>query len=133
MSEKLVDKPLPSLAEWLGDGTRAEGFEEWVRQALVADADQREAALFRIIQTLSIACMEACRRETTLHGEELSTMITRLARCCGVAIMAPILSILDAGKAPPLLKIARMMAVEFEHGARLISRNTLESKVKEKP
>jgi len=49
---KLMARPVPSLGQWLGDGARAEGFEEWVRENLDHEAhivDPNERAVLRMV------------------------------------------------------------------------------------
>lgn len=134
MSGKLNDRPLPSLAQWLGDGARADGFEEWVAESVIAErhvADEGEASALRLLRILCIAMVEACRVETDIHGRDHAETVTRLGRCCGVALMAAQISILDGDKKPPLLRIARIFAAEFAHGARTMAESTLRLEARE--
>lgn len=124
MTEDLMSRPLPSLAEWLGDGDRAEGFEGWVRHTVFmaeAAADDDQAAASRILQTLSIAMIETCRTEAEHHGRDFVQTVCALARISGVAAMAAVMSPLDDEKAPPLEKIVKLITEEFRHGARMMA------------
>jgi hypothetical protein len=125
MKATITSKPFPTLAQWLGDGGRADGFEEWVRTMLDAERDGAtadEAAASRIIRTLSIACIECARTEDERHGRPFELTVVMLARLAGVAIMAAVMSPLDDGdEVPPLDNIARMMVEEFRHGTSIMT------------
>lgn len=116
----LSQKPVPSLAQWLGDGQRAEGFEEWVREMIALQTDglpPDEASVLRMIQTLAIAFMEAMRAETEQHGRSPAEVVHLAARAAGVAIMSPILS-LCRDDATHLRDLVRLLAGDFKCGAK---------------
>ena len=117
---KVMSRPIPSLAQWLGDGARADDFEAYVRDMLAheyAVADPNEKTMVRIMRTLSIACMEAARTEVEVHGRSFADALTLLARACGVAIMAPILSGTRDDPAAPLRQLVDLATNEFRFGA----------------
>lgn len=80
---------IPKLKEWLGDGARADGFEEWVAASLAAaqSKDTGTAATNRVLHTLCIAMVEAGRREDTLGMDRVDTMM-RMGRGLGYALMS---------------------------------------------
>jgi hypothetical protein len=125
----LMSRPLPSLAQWLGDG-RADGFEDWVREAVFLERavnDEGEAAALRMLRTMAIACMEALRQETEHHGRDAVESAFILARVAGSAVMAPVLSVMDPSKSPPWQQIADTLTEDFRHGARMMARGMEES------
>lgn len=86
----------PTLAQHLGDGNRAEGFEEWVAAnyaAEVLSGDEGAKATGRIIRTLTIAMVEAGRRENE-EGADYFDTVLRMGRGAGVALMAAVMSTL---------------------------------------
>lgn len=128
-SEKMMDKPLPSLADWLGDG-RADGFEEWVKETVYLERavnTPREAAAVRMSQTFSIAVMETLRREQQRPDVDEIDAVLLLSRVAGAAIMGALASILDHQKSPPYLRIARMFAEEFGVGAKSMASSIIAS------
>lgn len=127
LEPQITKKPLPSLAEWLGDGTRGEGFEEWVRETVSLGSEvgtEDERAALRVIQTLAIACMEACRTEHEKHGRTQGATLHLLARCCGIAVMSPVLSACNEAPASALRKLIGVLADEFKQGAKLMTRGS---------
>lgn len=123
MTKKRFDtKKIPSLAEWLGDGARADGYEEWVRDTLFIDraVASAEAEIgLRMIRTLTVACVEVMRQERERGEFDSATALQCLARAAGVAVSAPILCMLrdDADNIPGL---ALVLSAEFGHGITLI-------------
>lgn len=131
-SRRFNDRPLPSLAEWLGDGTRAVGFEEWVRemfaveQEMASAVDQRSMRIFR---TLGIAFTEILRRERDIEGSAVPALVT-LARCCGVSVIVAAITVVDPEKlAGGILKIAALMQQEFAYGADRCAQTTHDSAI----
>lgn len=125
LEPQITKRPLPSLAEWLGDGTRADGFEEWVRETISIGAEvgtDDERAAIRMIQTMAIACMEACRTEHEQYGRSQAATLHLLARCCGVAVMSPVLSACHEAPDSSLHKLIRLLADDFKHGAKMMIR-----------
>lgn len=120
-------KPVPSLAEWLGDGARAEGFEEWVAETLAIQAGEispDEASIVRIVQTLAVAFMEAMRAETERHGRSPAEVVHFAARAAGVAIMSPVLS-LAKDDARGLHELVRIITKDFKVGAKLMAESAI--------
>jgi len=131
MAEKFIDRPLPTLAQWLGDGMRADQFEEWAADNLKLQTlldDPSEAMAARLIKTLSIACVEALRIETERHDSNVVRAALSLARAAGFTVFCANQCALDADKNPPYLRIAKILAEEFEHGARLAARSALKER-----
>lgn len=127
LAPQITKTPLPSLTEWLGDGARAEGFEDWVRETISLEHDvgtDEERAAIRMIQTLAIACMEVCRREHEQYGRSQAEALHLLARCCGVAVMSPVLSACHEAPRSSLHKLVRLLADDFKRGASLMVRGT---------
>jgi len=119
-------RPVPSLGQWLGDGARAEGFEEWVRENLDHEAhivDPNERAVLRMVNILSVACVEICRRETDLHGRDNSETLIHLGRAVGVALMAPLLCCADANMPIALQRLMKIVLGEVRHGAESMLRS----------
>lgn len=118
---RLLSKPLPSLAAWLGDGARAEQFEEWLIESTAASKATTgiEASTVRIIQTLSIACIEALRREYDL-GRPVEETMQLLPRAAGAMVMAALLNASKEDKAS-VLRLLKLTVEEFGHGARKIA------------
>jgi hypothetical protein len=123
------NRPLPSLAEWLGDGTRADGFEEWVREAISLEdemASEQDKLTVRVLRTLSIACVEILRSEYERSGTSVPALVT-LARSCGVATMYAALSVVDPEKLlGGAAEIAETMSKEFSYGASRIGEATVQ-------
>lgn len=129
--EKLFDRPIvPSLNQWLGDGARADGFEEFVRNSELIEATActpGEAQAARLMRTFSIACVEALRIERERYPElPPADAVLRLARVAGSAVFGAVISASDyEDPAAPLLKLAKHLAEEFAHGARIMARAQL--------
>lgn len=97
----------PSLAAWLGDGTRADGFAAfadfcgrltdpaWIEAAVAAGADPRALSFGRILQTMTVATVEAGRREGT-HGRPTGEVAVDLARAAAMAVVYAVASALPA-------------------------------------
>lgn len=123
-SEKILDRPLPSLAAWLGDG-RADGFEAWVKQTVLDEQKATtadEKAMLRILRTLAIAMIETMRIESERHGRDDAETVLMLARAAGVTAIGAVISLVDTDKKPPLLTLVRLFSDEFKHGAKLMAR-----------
>lgn len=123
----VTNKPVPSLAQWLGDGQRAEGFEEWIQETISLGADglpPNEASVLRLIQTLTIAFMEAMRAEVERHGRTPAEVVHLTARAAGVAIMSPVLS-LCRDDAKSLHALVRLMADDFKTGAKQMTNSAI--------
>ena len=116
----LVHRPIPSLREWLGDGDRAESFEQWVSENLARQSDpqltESERAFVRILNTISIAAIEVLRLEHA-QGRDTIDSAVFVARAMGCASLCAIASQLREGGVP-WLKIAKMFTAEFEVGAK---------------
>jgi hypothetical protein len=129
---QLMDRPSPTLAEWLDDVSdigRAEDYQQWLRTSIELERGvltDEEARSVRLVHILSIACVEACRIETEQHGADFSEVTIALARAAGVACFGAVVSGLrnDA----PLIKIANVVSGEFEHGAKVFARATLKQR-----
>lgn len=131
MAERFIDRPLPTLAQWLGDGLRADMFEEWVADNLRLQAaldDPNEAMAVRLIQTLSIACVESLRIETERHDSHVIRAAMMLARVAGLTVFAANQCALNDDRNPPYLKIAKTLAEEFEHGAKMAARSAIKAR-----
>lgn len=130
---KILDRPLPSLAQWLGDGARADGFEEWVKETVFIEravTNEAEASAVRMVRTMAIAMMEACRIETERHGRNAADVLVTVSRVTGCAAMAAVLSIIDHAKGPPpLMRVARELGEEYAHGAKLMAKAHMEGVV----
>jgi len=80
--QPLTLRPIPSLAEWLGDGSRTEGFEDWVRTMLATEevvGTPQEATCAKILRALSIACVEGATRQVN-EGADAGDVIILTAR-----------------------------------------------------
>jgi hypothetical protein len=124
-TEKFIDRPLPSLGAWLGE-IRADLFEEWVADNLrlqgeLDKPEEQQAA--RLIKTMSIACVEALRIETERHDAETVRAALMLARVTGFTVYCANVCAIDSDSKPPWLRIARILAEEFEHGAKMAARS----------
>jgi hypothetical protein len=122
-TKPIFRQPIPSLAQWLGDGTRAEGFEEWLRETLALESEALspdEAAVVRMIQTLAVAFMEVAKNESERHGRPIASTMHHLARAAGVAVMSPILS-LCRDDASHLHDLVRVLAKDFKIGAKMMA------------
>lgn len=121
-SAKLMARPIPSLSEWLGDGARADGFEEWVAESIAVEGelkDPEQAAVVRMVRTFSIAMVEICRIEDERHLRTAHQIFPALARAAGVAIAAALASAIDHDQARAFPKLTRTMSEEFHHGAKV--------------
>lgn len=119
MTGFLLEKPLPSLAEWLGDGARADGFEEWVATVAMADKieeDPEQQASLRMLRTFLIALVEAGRIESERHGRTATEVVHMMARVAGGAVMAAALSVLKEDA--PRMRVAKILADDFGVGAK---------------
>jgi hypothetical protein len=108
-----MNAPLPTLQQLLGDGARAEGFEEWVAASFFSEEwneDEGTKAQHRILRVLTIAMVEGARTETMI-GSGYAETLARIGRGMALAFMAMATSGMrdDAGpKAQKeLAKIAR--------------------------
>lgn len=126
----LAHRPIPTLREWLGDGSRAPAFEEWVRENLAVqelDLTEEERAASRIIKTMAIASIESMRIEDE-HGRDPFDSTVMLARAAGWACMAAVACLLREGPNVPVLKVAKLFAAEFEAGAKQFARSEMKSR-----
>lgn len=128
----LLGKPLPTLREFLGEGARAEGFEEWVAENMALQERAKtpqEAAAARMIQIFSIAAVEALRRETEAGMEAIDAMMM-MPRCVAWSIMAA--SLCAIKEDAPYLRVAKIVSDEFAEGARHIAKSALADREREK-
>lgn len=109
-------RKIPSLREWLGDGARADGFEEYVEAVLQGkkSPDPGVRASHRVIETLMIAMVEAGRREDAA-GEQAVDTLLRMGRGTGFAFMSAMVSKVD--DAMPLDEALEMATEMFREGA----------------
>ncbi|MDX2289775.1 MAG: hypothetical protein NW217_13250 [Hyphomicrobiaceae bacterium] len=120
---KLKSRPIPTLCEMLGDGARADGFEDWVREChdieLSID-DPLQRAMIRMQRLLSVAMVEALNREAAAGDVDPATAINLMARLMGVSLMAAVLSDRtdDAVASMPVARFARMIGDDVAFGAR---------------
>ena len=126
-TEKITDRPLPSLAQWLGDGARAEDFEAWVSDMMSLEyaaraTSPREEQTVRLLRTTAIAFVEAMRIEDAAGADSIDALLA-LARVSGIAVMGAVTCAVTDDA--PLLKIAKMMAEEFSHGAKIMAHATI--------
>lgn len=115
-------KKIPSLSEWLGDGTRADGYEEWARDLLFIDqktASPEQKIGLRMVRTLTVACMETMRQEAAAGDVSSAEALRCLARAAGIAVGAPILSMVR-DDAENLGTLAQLLADEFLCGVALL-------------
>lgn len=89
---------LTSLARFLGDGARAEGFEEFVtfvdsitKPDAYPNAGPRERVMVRVWSTMCVAAIEAGRKETDL-GTDLAEVIQVLAFFAGATAAAAVMT-----------------------------------------
>lgn len=109
-------KDIPSLGQWLGDGPRAEGFEQWVKLLLRTEhLDEDEQSALRLMQILGIAAIEGSNIEAR-HGRPFEMTAVFLARGMGAVCMTAVASCLrdDA----PWRDMAVMLTEEFRRGAK---------------
>lgn len=122
-SPSALTKRIPSLAEWLGNGARCDGFEQWVALTLDQSADpdgtSDEAKMLRIAQTFAVACVEQMSREAQRDPspEGVSDALAMWARAAGFTTVCAVASVVrdDA----PFRRIARTLAEEFKIGAKM--------------
>ena len=109
---------IPTLREWLGDGARADGFEEFVLSTLQAEdgEDAGVQASMRVIRTLLIAMVEAGRREDEAGSDAVDTLL-RMGRGLGYAFMAAMVS--KGSPDMPLLRAKKMALEMVAEGAAL--------------
>lgn len=116
MTAAITDKPLPSLAEWLGDGTRGDGFEAWVRTCLEIDlaaATPQDGATIRILQTMSIGAVEAMRRELDRGELDEMDIVLTMIRCLGVVAISQLIE-----RAKDAAALRRIVEEQFAEGVR---------------
>jgi len=103
---------IPTLAEWLGSADRASGFEEYVAATInneISTDNPGMASSQRIVQTLTIAMVEACRREEE-RGEQRVDVAMRMGGAVGWALLACLASTLtDSNAVAALAPHARTM------------------------
>lgn len=116
-----LDAPkVPTLAAFLGDGIRADGFEEFVALTLASNEvidDPAEQSSVRMFRTFLVAAVEVGRQELA-HGRPYEDICAHMARMAGGAVMAAILSgIRDDA---PKMRIARLLGDDFVSGAKAL-------------
>jgi hypothetical protein len=112
-------KNIPSLNEWLGDGSRGEGFEQWVSLVLSKEhRNEDEAAALRIMQTLCVAAVESGNAEFR-RGRPFDETARYMARGMGVVCFSAVASCLREGT--DWRDIAVMLTEEFRHGAKVMA------------
>lgn len=90
-------RPLPSLAQFLGDGARGEGWDEleaFARNYMNVSSSRDNAELVRFLRLFSLAAVEGARQSSeagTDYGETVSAM----AFAAGLAIAAAAASGID--------------------------------------
>ena len=93
----------PRLNELLGDGVRAEGFEELTRflDGLVtqrpAGLSDEEASYIRILKIMATAATESVNQEAVQHSRPTREIALGLCRASGFAVASAILSVKDDG------------------------------------
>lgn len=108
-------KNIPSLGDWLGDGPRGEGFEQWVSLVLSKEHhNEDEAAALRIMQTLCVAAVESGNAEAR-RGRPFDETARYMARGMGAVCFAAVASCLREGT--DWRDIAVMLTEEFRVGA----------------
>jgi hypothetical protein len=112
-------KNIPSLNEWLGDGPRGEGFEQWVSLVLSKEhRNEDEAAALRIMQTFCVAAVESGNSEYR-RGRPFDETARYMARGMGVVCFTAVASCLRDGT--DWRDIAVMLTEEFRHGAKVMA------------
>jgi len=129
-------RPVSTLAEFLGDGSRFEGFECWV-QALAsrerAAESPTEASALRMLSILTVACQEAFRRETEQHGQPIADTLLLLARMAGMAVMAPTLDVIEDSRSSDAQDLVEILVDEFGFGAEFVREKDATSRMCEMP
>jgi len=132
--QRVAKRPVPTLAECLGDGERFEGFEEWV-QALAsrerAAEDPTEASALRMLNILTVACQEAFRRETEQHCQPIADTLLLLARVAGMAAMAPTLNFIEDSRSSDAHDLVQILVDEFGFGAEFVLEKDASSRTRE--
>lgn len=86
----------PTLAQYLGDGARAAGYEEWlvenvlVHQVVEGDADKQRFA--RLVMLMAVAAVEGLRMEEEQHGPCDGLEVLSLAQAAGYAVFCAAMS-----------------------------------------
>lgn len=112
-------KNIPSLNEWLGDGQRAEGFEQWVKLLLQTEhADEDEQSALRFMQILGVAAIEGGNIETR-RGRPFELTAAFLSRGMGAVCMVAIASCLR--EETPWRDVSIMLTEEFRLGAKYMA------------
>lgn len=91
----------PRLNELLGDGARADGFEELTRfldglvtQRPVGLSDE-EASYIRLLKIMATAATEGANQEWSQHGRPTAEIALGLCRSAGFAVASAVLSVND--------------------------------------
>lgn len=123
---------IPTLRQWLGDGARAEGFEEFVLATLNAEdgSDPGVQASMRVVRTLLVAMVEAGRREDEAGSDAVDTLL-RMGRGLGYAFMAAMVS--KGSKDMPLLRAKKMALEMVGEGAALFVQHERAKPAKSEP
>ncbi len=123
--EPFLNAPkIPSLAAWLGDGIRADGFEEFVTTVLAAqelETDARDQLGLRMFRTFLIAAVETGRTELQ-RGQPYEDIVSMMARAAGAAVMAAVLS--GIREDSPKMRVARLLGDDFVDGAKAIIKSS---------
>lgn len=130
-TQSLLRKPLPTLAQWIGDGARADGFEDWVRCCIEQAPKTRtadESAALRILQTVCIAFVEAGRAEIDRHGRKAEEVILHLPRIGAYAAMMAIISM--AREDADLCELLELLTPEMLSGAKMAVESVMRSRGK---
>ena len=132
--QKHTKHPVPTLNEFLGDGGRFEGFEEWMRALALrerAAEDPTEASALRMLRVLTVACQEAYRRETEQNGQAVADTLLLLARVAGMAVMAPTLDLIDDSRSSDAQDLVQILVGEFSFGAEYVLQEDANARTRE--
>lgn len=106
-----------SLAELLGDGARADGFDELSRfldgiQAQnPTDLPASELSFIRMLKIMTTAATEASHQESVRHGRPVPEIAAAVCRAAGFAITSAVLSVHDRDADLKQLRAAVMRSV----------------------
>lgn len=132
--KRAMKRPISTLAEYLGDGSRFEGFECWV-QALTSRErtaeSPTEASALRMLSILTVACQEAFRRETEQHNQPIADTLLLLARMAGMAVMAPTLDFIEDSEPADAKDLVEILVDEFGYGAEFVLEKDADARMRE--
>lgn len=126
-------RPLPSFDQWLtahGNGSRGDGFEAFLdltkrtQEQDGAGYDAAALSMLRMWQGLSIAIVELCNIEHQ-HGRKPIDIIQIMPRALACAAFYSTASVL--GDETPWRSIAKVLAEEFRHAAKVAADEYTES------